>query len=142
MRDGYALVERTPSVEDYLRLRTVAGMGRKSLEAAVSGLPNTLFAVVIEHEGRAVGMGRLVGDGALFLQVVDIAVEPAHQGRGLGKAVMAALMVWTERHALPGTYVSLIADGEAKRLYAQYGFTETAPKSVGMARLFPVVDKA
>ncbi|WP_439472460.1 GNAT family N-acetyltransferase [Brevundimonas sp.] len=140
MRDGYAIVERTPSVEDYLRLRTVAGMGRKSAEAAAAGLPHTLFAIVIEHEGRAVGMGRLVGDGALFLQVVDIAVEPAHQGQGLGKAIMAALMAWTERHALPGTYVSLIADGEAKRLYAQYGFTETAPKSVGMARLFPVKD--
>ena len=30
-------------------------------------------------------------------------------------------------------YVSLIADGEAKRLYAQFGFVETAPASVGMA---------
>ncbi|QDH74478.1 GNAT family N-acetyltransferase [Brevundimonas sp. M20] len=142
MPEGYVLVERTPAVEDYLRLRTVAGMGRKSAEAAAAGLPHTLFSVVIEHQGRAVGMGRLVGDGALFLQVVDIAVEPDHQGRGLGKAIMAALMTWTERHALPGTYVSLIADGEAKRLYARYGFTETAPKSVGMARLFPVEREA
>jgi hypothetical protein len=31
------------------------------------------------------------------------------------------------------TYVSLIADGEAHRLYAQYGFEPTAPASVGMA---------
>ena len=35
-------------------------------------------------------MGRVIGDGGLFFQVVDIAVEPAHQGRGLGKAIVAA----------------------------------------------------
>jgi hypothetical protein len=29
--------------------------------------------------------------------------------------------------------VSLLADGSAKQLYAQFGFAETAPASVGMA---------
>ena len=32
-----------------------------------------------------IAMGRLIGDGALFLQVVDIAVRPGHQHKGLGK---------------------------------------------------------
>jgi hypothetical protein len=32
-------------------------------------------------------------------------------------------------------YVSLIADGVANRLYAQYGFEPTAPKSIGMAQV-------
>ncbi|MFN7125708.1 MAG: GNAT family N-acetyltransferase, partial [Allorhizobium sp.] len=31
-------------------------------------------------------------------------------------------------------YVSLIADVPANRLYSQFGFDETAPRSVGMAR--------
>jgi hypothetical protein len=30
-------------------------------------------------------------------------------------------------------YVSLIADVPANRLYEQFGFVETAPRSVGMA---------
>lgn len=30
-------------------------------------------------------------------------------------------------------YVSLIADGQAQDLYAQFGFIPTAPRSVGMA---------
>jgi hypothetical protein len=29
--------------------------------------------------------------------------------------------------------VGIIADGEANRLYAQFGFAPTAPKSIGMA---------
>ena len=32
-----------------------------------------------------IAIGCLIGDGALFLQVVDIAVHPAHQRKGLGK---------------------------------------------------------
>ena len=31
-------------------------------------------------------------------------------------------------------YVSLIADGEAHRLYEQFGFRPTAPASIGMAQ--------
>jgi hypothetical protein len=32
-----------------------------------------------------------------------------------------------------GVYISLIADGEANRLYAQFGFVPIAPRSIGMA---------
>ncbi|MFY8100448.1 MAG: GNAT family N-acetyltransferase, partial [Allorhizobium sp.] len=61
------------------------------------------------------------------------AILPAHQGRGLAKWIMAALSDFIA--TLPTTaYVSLIADVPANRLYAQYGFDETAPRSVGMAR--------
>lgn len=45
-------------------------------------------------------MGRAVGDG-LFYQIVDIAVDPAHQRRGLGKAIMAGLMDQLKRIARP-----------------------------------------
>ncbi|WP_205618548.1 GNAT family N-acetyltransferase [Brevundimonas nasdae] len=78
-------------------------------------------------------MGRIIGDGGLFFQVVDIAVQPAHQGRGLGKAIVAALVEHLRATAPKGAYVGLMADGEAHRLYAQYGFELTAPRSVGMA---------
>ncbi|WP_373454357.1 hypothetical protein [Cereibacter changlensis] len=27
-------------------------------------------------------MGRLIGDGGCFFQIVDIAVDPSHQGQG------------------------------------------------------------
>lgn len=135
MDGAYALVEETPAAEDYLRLRVEAGMSPKTADGAARGLPNTCIGVVVRHDGRAVGMGRVIGDGGLFFQVVDIAVEPAHQGRGLGKAIVAHLVARVRAIAPVGAYVSLIADGEANRLYAQYGFEPTAPKSIGMAFL-------
>ena len=136
MTGGYDLTAEKPSLEDYLRLRIVAGLTPKSEDAAVAGLPGTWFGVVVRHGGRAVGMGRIIGDGGLFFQIVDMAVEPEHQGQGLGKAIMTALMDRLRRDAR-GAYVSLIADGEANRLYAQYGFQPTTPKSIGMAMIVP-----
>ncbi|TKV74477.1 GNAT family N-acetyltransferase [Rhizobium sp. AU243] len=129
----YSIVARTPSVEDYLRLRAVAGLSPFSREAAEKGLRGTVFSVLALHAGSAIGMGRLIGDGGCFFQVVDIAVDPAHQGRGLGKAVMDALMSHVKSELPASAYVSLIADVPANRLYEKFGFRETAPRSLGMA---------
>jgi GNAT superfamily N-acetyltransferase len=133
VNEDYSSHYETPAVDDYLRLRRVAGLTPRSMAAAEKGLPNTVAGVVIRKDGRAVGMGRLIGDG-LFYQVVDIAVEPEHQKKGLGKAIMACLMAELDKQATSEIYVSLIADGEAHRLYAQFGFAPTAPASIGMAR--------
>jgi GNAT superfamily N-acetyltransferase len=99
----------------------------------MSGLPNTVVGVIVKHRDIVVGMGRVVGDG-LFYQVVDIAVEPSHQGKGLGKAIVGNLMSALERQAPAEAHVSLLADGEAHRLYEQFGFSATAPTSIGMAQ--------
>ena len=130
--DNSQLTPRTPTPDEYLTLRAAAGLSPFSRAAAELALPNTIFAVVIEEAGRAIGMGRLIGDGGCFFQIVDIAVDPAFQGRGLGKRIMAGLMAHVA--TLPkGAYVSLIADTPADRLYAQFGFVATAPQSLGMA---------
>jgi len=113
--DQYELVEATPNSDDYRQLRIAA-----------------IYAVVIRKDGEAVGMGRIVGDGGLFFQIVDIAVDPKHQKRGLGKRIVSALVDYLHKTALPGAYISLIADGEAHRLYSLFDFKPTAPLSIGM----------
>lgn len=130
---GYDLIVGTPSVDDYRRLRRVSGLSEKTQAAAEAGLPNTWFAVTIRHHGRAVGMGRVIGDGGTAFQVVDIAVEPEHQGKGLGKAIMAALVEHLQANAPASAYVSLVADGQARHLYAKFGFEPVMPASIGMA---------
>lgn len=128
------IVARVPTVNEYLRLRSVAGLSAFSEEAATKGLAGTLFSVVVEHERSAVGMGRLIGDGGCFVQVVDIAVDPRFQGQGLGKAIVSALTDYIANSLPPSAYVSLIADVPANKLYEKFGFKETAPRSLGMAR--------
>lgn len=126
------LVEHFPDAASYCRLRSEAGMSPKTLEAALKGLPNTLYGVSLQREGEVIGMGRIIGDGGCFYTVVDIAVSPAYQGQGLGKLIMSALDAWLRKNAEPSAYVTLVADGEARHLYAKYGFVETAPASVNM----------
>lgn len=129
---AYQLIERTPTIEEYRDLRARNGLSAKTTEAAARGLPNTIYAVVIEDAGRTIGMGRVIGDGGTAFQVTDIAVLGEYRGQGLGKRIVKALVDWLEANAPKSAYVSLIADGPAKDLYAQYGFRETAPESVGM----------
>lgn len=127
------LMDEKPSVDEFRMLREQSGLSGKTEAAAIAGLAGGLFAVTLRADGKAIGMGRIIGDGGCHYQVVDIAVLPAYQGQGWGKAIMARLKAWIDEHVPESGYVSLIADGEAKRLYGQYGFIETAPASVGMA---------
>jgi GNAT superfamily N-acetyltransferase len=130
----YSLRNSTPTVEIYCQLRRACGLSPMPEAAAQAGLPNSVYAVQVFCGDQPVGMGRIIGDGGCFYQIVDMAVLPEHQGRGLGKRIMAALVSHLEASAVKGAYVSLIADGRAHELYAQFGFNPTAPKSIGMAR--------
>ena len=136
---AYSCLHEIPSVETYRALRTGSGLSSKTIEAAERGLPQTLFAVQVLDDGNPVGMGRVIGDGGCFYQVVDIAVLKAHQGRGLGKTIMTSIVKYLEANVPDSGYVSLIADGPAQNLYAQFGFVHTAPASVGMAYKRPAV---
>ncbi len=106
-------------------------MAPRSREGIARGLPNSLFAVVaVDPAGETVGMGRVVGDGGSVYHVCDMAVHPDHQGRGIGTAVMEALLGFVRQDAPPRAYVTLMADVDG--FYEQFGFEETRPASKGM----------
>jgi GNAT superfamily N-acetyltransferase len=129
---AYSIRHAIPSVADYRRLREQSGLSTKTLAAAERGLPNTLFGVEVLADSEVIGMGRVIGDGGCFYQVVDIAVLPEHQGKGLGKAIMREISGYIEREIPESAHISLLADGKAFELYQQFGFTLSAPHSVGM----------
>lgn len=114
-------------------MRIAAGLSPKTLEAAEQGLPGTLFAVCVRNGSQLVGMGRVVGDGGLNYDIVDMAVHPDYQRQGHGYRIMAALMNFIKEDAPKSAYVSLLADDGAPALYKKFGFEFTAPRTVGMA---------
>lgn len=91
MSDLFFLYE-TPAVKEYCALRVVAGLSPKTESAARRGLPGTLSAVCIRDGGQLIGMGRVIGDGGLNYEIVDMAVHPQYQRQGLGFRIMEALM--------------------------------------------------
>lgn len=127
------LLIETPGVDEYCAMRAVAGLSPKTDTAARQGLPGSLFAVCIRDGDRLIGMGRIIGDGGLNYEIVDMAVHPDYQRQGHGYRIMDALMNYIKENAQETAYVCLLADDGAPALYRKFGFEFTAPKTVGMA---------
>ena len=128
------VIAETPEPDEYCALRKAAGLSSRTPIAARLGLPGSLFAVCVRHEGLLIGMGRVVGDGGCNYEVVDVAVHPDFQRRGFGFQIMELLMQYIDDNAPDSAYVSLIADQGAPVLYEKFGFEFTAPDSVAMAK--------
>lgn len=133
--EGYALRPGVPTPSDYLRLRRESGLTPRTLEQANLALSGSWAAchVVDAESGATVGMGRLIGDGGWYFHVVDMAVLPSHQRRGIGSWVLTWLLAQVREGAPPDAFVSLMADPPGRRLYARHGFTEKRSLSIGMA---------
>ena len=134
MTSDYTVIETVPSAEDFCRLRLIAGMSPRPLEGVKAGLPRSCYGVHILWQGVPGGMGRIVGDGAVKFDIVDVAVDPALQGKGLGRVIMEKIVSWLDANACQGAYVTLVAD--VPGLYAKFGFTPVRPASEGMARVW------
>jgi ribosomal protein S18 acetylase RimI-like enzyme len=133
---GYRLSDGAPTVADYLLLRERAGLSPKREDQAQAAVGGSWAAVHVIHEedGTTVGMGRVLGDGGWYFHLVDLAVLREHQRRGLGDAILGALLERIRREAPASALVNLIADPPGRKLYARHGFVPTAPDGIGMAR--------
>ena len=133
---GYTLHTGYPPVAEYRHLRSASGLTpvTESQAAAVaSGSWYGCYVTFGAGEAAVVAMGRVIGDGAWYFVVADMAVLPGHQRRGLGAAVLAELVARIREHAPEGDpYVSLLADPPGRRLYLANGFVEAAPAEMGM----------
>ena len=65
------------------------------------------------------------------MHIADVATDPAHQRRGIGRAVMEHLIDRIDQAAPPHPYITLMADPPGQRLYRSLGFVDSAP-SLGM----------
>jgi ribosomal protein S18 acetylase RimI-like enzyme len=78
--------------------------------------------------GELVGMGRLIEDGAVYASLWDMIVRSDHRRRGLGGAILDALM----RRAQDRDLVSLVATELGAPLYRRAGFAERSRGSAAM----------
>ena len=86
---------------------------------------------IIELAGEPIG--RLVADrSAALLHLVHLAIVPQWRGRGVGTAIMRALMEEAQAAAIPVRLEIAAPDDPSVRLYLRLGFIpiETAPFSM------------
>ncbi len=93
------------------------------------GIPRDVVARAMAHSlcfgafagDHQVGFARVVTDRATFAYVCDVFVLESHQGRGVGKQLMAGIMAHPE---LQGLRRLALFTRDAHGLYRQYGFGE------------------
>jgi GNAT superfamily N-acetyltransferase len=123
-RDGTVTVSTDPSQLD---LDVIHGFLSRSYWA--DGIPRHVVERAVRHSlcfgayerDRQVGFARVVTDSATYAYVCDVFVLPSHQGRGVGKQLMAAIMGHPN---LQGLRRWTLFTRDAHRLYRQYGFGE------------------
>ena len=92
-------------------------------------LENSLCFGVFTQSGEQVGFARMITDKATFAYLSDVFVLDAHQGKGLSKLLMAAIL---DHPDLQGLRRMLLATGDAHGLYQQFGFTAPASPEIYM----------
>jgi len=92
--------------------------GQRTDEVNRRAFANSICAIALV-DGRQAGFARASGDRAVFARISDVVVWPEHRGRGIGKALVEALLDHPELRTVP-TFMLNTAD--AHGLYARYGF--------------------
>jgi ribosomal protein S18 acetylase RimI-like enzyme len=138
MDEKYILVERSPTAEEYQKLREAVGWGNVDFEATEVGLHNSLFSVCIiyNYKNNVIGCGRLIGDGGIYFYIQDVIVLPEFQGKGIGKRIMASIMDYLKACAPPNVFVGLMAAKGVSRFYERYDFMERPADAPGMFKIW------
>lgn len=84
----------------------------------MAGLRNSHALVTARIDNQLVGLGNAISDGHLVVYFPHMLVDPAHQGKGVGRLMMQSMLA---RYA--GFHqMMLTADGGAIEFYKALGF--------------------
>lgn len=130
---NYSIKEGTPSVKDYLRILSALGWPHRDPRAIKIAMANSVCSVCAEDNGKVVGFGRIVGDGALHLYITDLFVHPLYQNRGVGSEILRVLSEYCDSIEFTNTFIELIPSRGKSEFYRSFGFhsLETVDLAMG-----------
>jgi ribosomal protein S18 acetylase RimI-like enzyme len=129
--DNYCITLESPSIEEFLSLRNKIGWGELDVNLAKTSLTNSLFHVIVRDESQLIGMGRVVGDGAMYFYIQDVIVDPSYQNAGVGSALMEQIENYLLVAAKKGSTIGLLAAKGKEVFYTRYGYTLRPNSSLG-----------
>ncbi len=110
--------------DEILRLYSEVGWTAytENMAALEDGYKNSLLVLAAYEDNELLGIIRAVGDGCTIVFVQDILVFPGHQRRGVGTALLKAVL---ERYP-DVRQVELVTDNTPKTVafYRSLGFSE------------------
>lgn len=125
--------ENEITVVEYLNLRAKVGWIELKTEQAKMALENSLYVVGAYEDGELIGMGRIVGDGAVICYVQDLIVIPKFQGRKVGSRLLNTLIQYVDGLKVPDSKMMLClmcAKGR-EAFYEKHGFISRPTLELG-----------
>jgi GNAT superfamily N-acetyltransferase len=128
----FITIQRRPTPVEYNNLRQLVNWPTYKTELIERAFENTLFALVVEDEiGKVVGMGRVIGDNAIYLHIQDVIVRPDFQRQGVGRIIMNELMDYIRRVGEKNTNIGLMCSKGREEFYKGFGFIERPNEKFG-----------
>jgi ribosomal protein S18 acetylase RimI-like enzyme len=104
--------------EEVSGLIRVAPLADKEPGLLRTAFTNSMFRCFVFDDGRLVGTGRVLADGVDSAYLCDVAILPSHQGRGLGREIVARLVELARGHRK----IILYSVPGKEGFYARLGF--------------------
>lgn len=136
--EQYEIIERPPTVQEHKTLWQAVGWGSVNIEMTEQSIANSAYSLVVISDGSVIGMGRIVGDGAMYYYIQDVAVLPEHQNKGIGQQIIEKLLQHINDNRSSAVFVGLFASHGKEKFYEIFGFKNHSP---GMTGMFMVIDK-
>ena len=131
--DGIRIIDAAPTPEEYAAFRADARWNAVDARAVERGLHASLASVVARTiDDTLVGIGRVVGDGGIYLYLQDVIVRSDHRGQGIGTAITERLLDRIREVGAPGTFVGLMAAAGVAPFYERFGFQARPDDRPGM----------
>jgi GNAT superfamily N-acetyltransferase len=126
-------VEDNKDVDIYLNLRKQVGWIELSRQQAQMALDNSLKIITVYDDERPIGMGRIVGDGAVISYIQDLIIIPEYQSRHIGSLLIERLIDFVKSITIKGTRMMLCLMCAKGReiFYEKHGFIARPTDQLG-----------
>ncbi|MCX6186832.1 MAG: GNAT family N-acetyltransferase [Bacteroidetes bacterium] len=133
--DDFRLKIRKIRVEEYQSLRKTTSWDLIEDNIVKTALENDLFSICVYDNEKLIGMGRVIGDGAIYFYIQDIIVTPEYKGRGVGKLIMSKIELFLNETSNNNSFVGLMAVAGVKEFYYKFGYKERPDNRPGMYKI-------
>ena len=117
---------------EYQKLRSSTGWNKLTDEVVAKSLTHDLFSVCVLDGKKPVGIGRVVGDGAIYFYIQDVIVLPEYKGRGIGRMIMEEIEKYLSKTAHHNSFIGLMAAEDTQPFYHRFEYHERPPNAPGM----------
>ena len=125
------IMDKLPTVEEYNWIRAQVGWGIYQEDVIKKALPNSLYGVCAYHDGKLIGMARVIGDNGLVFYIQDVIILPKYQRQGIGKQLMDKVMEFIHKNVSHNTIIGLMSSKGKESFYERYGFTNRPTEKLG-----------